>query len=128
MKTLIDSKKRLLAGSVFLLGIFIVSSNCSKSSNSSTPGANEVFISNMEYDPATITVAVGTTVTWINNDNTAHTVTSDTGSSETFDSGSISSAGGYSGGGSYPHKFSTAGTFHYHCNFHSTMHGTVIVQ
>jgi plastocyanin len=129
MKKVSIFKNRTLTVIPILLAIFILTNNCSKSSKTPTPGANEVFIANMAFDPITITVAVGTTVTWINNDTVAHTVTSDTGSSEVFDSSSISSGGGYGGGGTFPHTFSTAGTFHYHCSIHSTMaHGTVIVQ
>ncbi len=83
---------------------------------------NTVSISNLAFVPATITVNAGTTITWTNNDNVLHTVTNDTGSSEVFDSGSMSQ------GSHFSHTFSTVGTFHYHCTFHTFMLGTVIVQ
>lgn len=103
-----------------------ISDSCQKSSDiTGNPGTNEVFIQGMEFNPGTITVAVNSTVTWTNKDGVAHTVTSDTG---LFDSGSISSAGGYGGGGIYRHAFTTAGTFPYHCSFHASMTGTVIVN
>jgi plastocyanin len=127
MKNFVNVKIRSLIEMPILLAILFLIDSCSKSSDS-TPGTNEVFISNMAFDPATITVAVGTNITWINNDATAHTVTSDTGSADTFDSGSISASGGYGGGGSFHRTFATAGTFHYHCSIHPSMHGTVIVQ
>jgi plastocyanin len=73
----------------------------------------------MAFNPVTITVAAGTTITWTNNDGVAHTVTSDTA---LFDSGSIPS------GGTYSHTFSTAGTFAYHCKFHAGMTATVVVN
>jgi plastocyanin len=61
------------------------------------------------YAPNPITVAAGTTVTWSNNDSTAHTVTSNGGA---FDSGAIGA------GGTYP----------YHCGLHPGMVGSVVVQ
>jgi len=37
------------------------------------------------------------------------------------------SSGTLNNGGVYPHTFNTAGTFPYHCNFHTSMHASVIV-
>ena len=90
------------------------------------PGANEVFIEGMAFSPSTITVKANSTVTWNNKDGVAHTVTSDTPG--LFESGSISSSGGYGGGGTWSHIFITAGSFPYHCSIHSSMKGTVVVQ
>jgi plastocyanin len=83
------------------------------------PGANEVFIQGMAFNPVTITVSAGTTITWTNKDGVSHTVTSDTA---LFDSGTIASNGTYS------HTFSTAGTFAYHCSIHTDMMATVVVN
>lgn len=80
---------------------------------------NAVYIQNMAFNPATITVPAGTTITWTNKDGMAHTVTSDTA---IFDSGSIASNGTYS------RTFPTAGTFPYHCSIHPSMTATVIVN
>jgi plastocyanin len=71
------------------------------------------------FNPNPITVAVGTTVTWNNNDTTAHTVTSNTGA---FDSGPLG------GGRTFSFTFQTAGTYQYHCTFHAGMVGSVVVQ
>ena len=69
---------------------------------------------------ATVTrVNVGDTVTWTNNDGTAHTVTSSDGS---IQSGTLQS------GQSFSYTFTTAGTFDYHCEFHANMSGQVVVQ
>jgi plastocyanin len=78
-----------------------------------------VAIANFSFQPPTITVPVGTTVTWTNNDSASHTVTADDGSfkSETLGSGAT-----------FSQVFPTAGTFAYHCSIHSTMTGTVIVK
>ncbi|PPD57862.1 cupredoxin domain-containing protein [Dehalogenimonas etheniformans] len=85
---------------------------------SSTP-PNTVDMHNLKYAPATLTVSVGTTVTWRNTDNVQHSVTSTTG---LFDSGL------FSPGGSYTHTFTTAGTYPYYCIIHPGMTGTIIVQ
>jgi plastocyanin len=71
------------------------------------------------YSPSSLTVSVGTTVTWTNGDSTAHTVTSDT---NLFDSGSIPPNGHFS------YMFPNAGTFRYHCTLHPGMTGSVTVQ
>lgn len=84
-----------------------------------TPGANEVWMVNMAFTPASITVAVNTTVTWTNKDGMPHTVMSN---DNTFYSGSIDN------GGTYTHTFHSAGTYSYHCSLHPNMPGTVIVQ
>lgn len=106
-----------LVRTLFVLALFVFLSSCKK--DSSEPGANEVYIENMKFSPSTITVTVNTTVTWINKDGMAHTVTTDT---DLFDSGSIAD------GKSYEHTFSTAGTYSYKCSFHSSMTGTVVVN
>src|SRR6266849_10089469 len=75
------------------------------------------------FSPATLTIPVGTTVTWMNTTQAPHTVTSDDG--KTFDSGI---ANPVSPGTSFSFKFTTAGTFAYHCQFHLYMKATIIVQ
>jgi plastocyanin len=78
-----------------------------------------VSIANFAFVPNTVTVVVGDTVTWTNNDEVSHTATADGGS---FDTGSIGN------GASDSVTFNAAGTFAYHCSIHPTMSGTVIVQ
>jgi|GEM_PF-1113042 len=82
------------------------------------PAAVSATIANFAFNPGTITVKKGTTITWQNNDTAPHTVTSDSGafSSQTLQKGQ-----------SYAHTFNTTGTFAYHCTVHPMMHGTVIV-
>jgi plastocyanin len=71
------------------------------------------------YAPNPVTVPVGGSVTWTNNDTTAHTSTGDDG---TWNSGFINP------GSSFTQRFSSAGTFRYHCTIHPGMVGTVTVQ
>jgi plastocyanin len=79
----------------------------------------QINISGFKYDPASITIKVGTTVTWTNNDTASHTVTADDGS---WTSDNLAN------GATYSHTFDKAGTYPYHCNFHSGMKATIIVQ
>lgn len=79
---------------------------------------SSVIIANFAFQPAWISVPAGTTVTWVNGDGVAHTVTSDSGA---FDSGAIAP------GASFGVTFSTPGTYTYHCAFHPMMTGTVVV-
>ena len=64
------------------------------------------------------TSSVGDTVIWTNAGGT-HTVTSD--------DGNFTSSGTLSTGVTYEYTFATAGVFPYHCNFHSSMVGTITV-
>jgi plastocyanin len=82
-------------------------------------GANAVTIQNFAFAPATLEVAVGTTVTWTNMDSATHTVTADDGS---FDSNNLASSA------TFTQTFSTAGTFAYHCKIHTSMKATVTVK
>ncbi len=77
-----------------------------------------VQIRGFAFAPATLTVKVGTKVTWTQDDATVHTV-SDTG---VFDSGTLPK------GQTYSYTFGKAGTYHYLCTIHPYMKGTVIVQ
>lgn len=78
-----------------------------------------VTIKDLSFQPNALTVPVGSTVTWTNNDSTQHTVSADDGS---FDSGILQQ------GATFSQTFATAGTFAYHCNIHDTMTGTITVQ
>lgn len=77
-----------------------------------------VDIQNFAFSPATITVPVGTTITWTNRDSADHTVTSRSG---VFNSGTLSPNDTFS------FTFNTPGTFDYFCRIHPSMTATVIV-
>ncbi|HVS78726.1 MAG TPA: cupredoxin family copper-binding protein [Candidatus Saccharimonadales bacterium] len=101
-------------------------SNMDMSSSSSTPpnqqtpqATNKVSIQNFAFSPASITVKKGTTVTWTNNDSTAHTVTADSGDGPNSQL--------LSQGQSYSFTFNQTGTFSYHCSIHTYMTGMVTV-
>jgi plastocyanin len=78
------------------------------------------------YNPSPLTVKVGTTVTWKNNDNTIHTVSS--GLPEAGAVGTLFDSGLLNPGKTYTHTFDKVGTFDYSCTLHPMMHGQVIVK
>src|SRR5215212_2581479 len=78
-----------------------------------------VSIKNFAFDPPNATVAPGTTVTWVNNDQVPHTATANDGA---FDSGTLQP------GQSYSFAFDKPGTYAYHCNIHPYMTATVTVS
>ncbi len=118
---------------ILILAAIGAACGSSYSNNSNGPsvapvpsGPNTVLVPNGAYlgnttgfAPPTLTVAAGTTVTWGNNDVTAHTTTSDTG---VWNSNNLNS------GNTFSFKFDTPGTYKYHCTIHSFMNGTIVVQ
>jgi plastocyanin len=89
------------------------------SAAASVAAGTAVTIQGFAFSPATLTVAVGTTVTWTNQDSAGHTVTADDGS---WGSGNIAR------GETFSQTLSKAGTYAYHCAIHPNMKGTIIVQ
>ena len=87
------------------------------SGSQGTPGANEVWMQNIAFVPASKTISVGTTITWINKDSYPHQPTSGIPNypDGMFKSGSLTT------GDTYSFKFSTAGTFNYYCFIHGAM-------
>ena len=83
------------------------------------PATVHVNIKGMKYDPATVTIKAGDTVTWTNGDQRDHSVAAADGS---FASGNIGP------GGTYSFVFNKSGKFEYSCSLHPRMKGVVIVQ
>jgi plastocyanin len=81
----------------------------------------EVKIDNFSFGPASLTVAVGTTVIWTNRDDIPHTVVS-TDDPKTFKSKVLDTDERFS------FTFTKAGTYAYFCSVHPKMTGKVIVQ
>lgn len=80
--------------------------------------AGQVIIESNTFIPSTMTVKVGDTVTWVNNETYNHWVLSNDG---LFDSGSMAP------GGQYKYTFTKVGTYQYICKIHPFMTGIVIV-
>jgi len=78
-----------------------------------------VHIRDDAFTPASLTVRAGETVTFINDDDDAHTATADDNS---WDSEGLTQ------GQSWSHRFTKAGKVTYHCTVHPMMHGALIVK
>src|SRR5215208_1291768 len=81
-------------------------------------GGTAVSIVDFAFQPASLEVASGSTVTWTNTGAAPHTVTADNGA---YDSGQLKP------GTSFSQTFTTPGTYTYHCEIHPQMTGTVVV-
>jgi len=97
------------------------------SAGTDTTNIKQVICKNNKFIPESLTVKVGTTVTWVNQDGYIHTVTSGTSPSERsglFDSGNLN------GGETFSFTFDKAGTFDYFCipHFSLGMIGKIIVM
>ena len=79
----------------------------------------EVKIDNFSFGPTTLTVVVGTTVTWTNRDDIPHTVVSD---DKVFKSKVLDTDEKFS------FTFTKPGTYPYFCSVHPKMTGKVVVQ
>jgi len=79
----------------------------------------EVKIDNFVFGPTSITVPVGTTVTWINRDDIPHTVVS---TEKVFKSKVLDTDEKFS------YTFTKAGEYPYFCSIHPKMTGKVVVQ
>jgi manganese oxidase len=95
---------------------------------SSAPAASgktaTVEMKNIQFNPKTLTVSKGTTVTWTNSDSVAHDVTKQTGPGPDFKSGS----GDIGSGGAFKTTFNDPGTIKYECTVHPGMTGTIVVK
>ena len=78
-----------------------------------------VTIDNFTFSPKALTVAVGTTVKWVNHDDIPHTVVE---KNTTFRSKALDTDDAYS------YTFTSAGTFDYFCGLHPHMVGQIIVK
>jgi plastocyanin len=88
--------------------------------NSGTPvtGVTHMTMQNFMYQYTNIHVQVGTTLTWMNQDNISHSVTFQNGMK---DSGLLAP------GQSFSYLFNTPGTYQYNCTVHPYMVATVTV-
>ena len=80
----------------------------------------DVKIDNFSFAPSEITVAKGTTVSWVNRDDIPHTVVSD--DKITFKSKPLDTDDKFS------YTFSKEGTYNYFCSIHPRMTAKVVVK
>ena len=86
-------------------------------STSSSP--NQVVVENFSFQPGTLTVKTGTTVTWVNHDDIPHTVNEN---NKVFKSGTLDTDAKFS------YKFTSPGNYSYFCSLHPRMTGQIIVK
>ena len=78
-----------------------------------------IHIKNFAFAPDTVTIHPGQTVSWVQDDDAAHTVTA---SDKSFDSGNLDQKA------TYKRTFAKEGTYAYVCAYHPTMLAKVIVK
>ncbi len=86
---------------------------------SAAPAPRTLEIEHFKFVPSAVTIAPGTTVTWVNHDEEIHTVTSN---GESFASAALEHDQAFA------HTFATPGTYTYFCALHPQMRATVVVQ
>ena len=109
-----------LATPVVIAVLLLLAGSSSVTANDQPSAANAaVKIDNFVFGPQTITVPVGTTVTWTNSDDIPHTVVSTEGvfKSKVMDTDE-----------KFSYTFTKAGTYPYYCSVHPKMTGKVVVQ
>ncbi len=86
---------------------------------STTSAETAVKIDNFTFSPSAVTVHVGETVHWTNQDDLPHNVVSDDKSfkSKTLDTGE-----------NFSYTFTRPGTYGYYCSIHPKMTGKIVVQ
>jgi len=84
-------------------------------------GGMAVSMQNITFSPNNLSVKMGDTVTWTNDESIGHDVTAEDGS---FKSGA---PGGLKQGDTFEHAFDKAGSFAYNCTVHPNMTGTIEV-
>jgi plastocyanin len=139
-------RRSTLGGLAALLSVTLLATACSSSKKSSATGnggaatttttaatnstttggggagtatGNLVHVKNFAFDPGTLTVPVGSAVTWEFDDSISHNVTGD---NNAFSSSDLNN------GQKFTFTFSKAGTYNYMCSIHPRMKATVIVK
>jgi plastocyanin len=108
-----------LLATVMAATLLLLAASPRSSAKAAEPTTAEVKVDNFSFGPATLTVAVGTTVTWTNRDDIPHTIVSN---DKVFKSKVLDTDEKFS------FTFTKAGTYPYFCSIHPKMTGSVVVQ
>jgi plastocyanin len=111
MRASMMRRRRVLAGGVAVLGLRVAPARAQ---------AAAVAVNFHAFAPAMLRVAVGTTVTWTNEDDTPHNIVS-TADPRAFRSAALDT------GESFAFRFAAPGTYGYYCSLHPTMQGSIVV-
>jgi plastocyanin len=112
-------------GSTAILAIAVVLTAATRpdlaaASGDKSSGGATVKIDNFSFGPATITIPAGSTITWTNNDDVPHVVTSD--DNKMFKSKPLDTNDHFS------FTFTKPGTYNYYCAIHPKMTAKIEVQ
>jgi plastocyanin len=115
-------KHVFLSGMVLMLPIafaMVLVLHPIRAKGESTASPLEVQVDNFTFGPATLTVPLNSTVTWVNKDDLPHVIASNDG---VFKSKALDTDDKYS------YTFNKAGTYAYFCSIHPKMVGTIVVK
>src|SRR5579863_7772471 len=110
--------KALVSGLQVILLAIALTSAANAAAPPLLPAVATVHIKDFKYNPPALTVHVGDRVTFVNDDDEAHTVTA---ADKSFDSEGLDTAG------TWQHVFNKPGTYHYFCELHPYMKATIVV-
>jgi plastocyanin len=108
-----------LLTTVTVAALLLSAPSPASSAKAPQPTSAEVKVDNFSFGPMSLTVAVGTTVTWTNRDDIPHTVVS---TDKVFKSKVLDTDEKFS------FTFDKAGTYPYFCSIHPKLTGSVVVQ
>ncbi|HLX83565.1 MAG TPA: cupredoxin family copper-binding protein [Terriglobales bacterium] len=108
-----------IATPVLIAALVLLAGSPSVRASDQAAASAAVKIDNFVFGPQTITVPVGTTVTWTNSDDIPHTSVSTDGvfKSKVLDTDE-----------KFSYTFTKPGTYPYYCTIHPKMTGKVVVQ
>ena len=104
---------------LFIAVLALLPCSVSQAASALAPATHTVTIEGTQFQPGELTVRIGDSIVWINNDPFPHTVTSKTGG---FDSQQIQP------GKSWKYRAVKKGVFPYVCSLHPTMQGRLRVK
>jgi len=110
--------KHIETGIIFLVVAVVALSGCMQNQQNIPPKYSNK-IQNFAFNPDTLTVPVGTTVTWANKNSAVHNVIRYTGA---FGSENLNQ------GNSYSFTFTQGGNYPYTYTIHPSMKSTIIVK
>lgn len=111
--------RRRTGGMRTLIAAALVAASVPSPSAAAAPPSATVHIRDDAFVPTVLTVRAGDKVTFVNDDDDAHTATADDGS---WDSEGLGNRERWT------HAFSKPGKLTYHCTVHPGMHGTIVVR
>ena len=112
------ARNLMLALPIAVAGLLLLQATPSKGQDSK-PQVAQVNVDNFTFNPASLTVPVNSTVTWVNKDDIPHVIASNDG---LFKSKALDTDQQYS------FTFAKAGTYEYFCSLHPKMVGKIVVQ